>query len=60
MRSPGTSLDEIVLQCPDRTWNQVFIVIDRLSRVLTLFPKGRGQYGITFPTMAEAPHHAEV
>jgi hypothetical protein len=52
VRSPGSVLDDIVLECPDLTWNQVFIVIDRLSRegVLTMSPKGRGQYAITFST----------
>jgi hypothetical protein len=52
VRSPGSVLDDIMLECPDLTWNQVFIVIDRLSRegVLTMSPKGRGQYAITFST----------
>jgi hypothetical protein len=52
VRAPGTMLDDIVLECPGLTWNQVFVVIDRLSRegVLTMSPKGRGQYAITFPT----------
>lgn len=62
IRSPGTALDDVMLECPDLTWNQVFVVIDRLSRegVLTMNPKGRGQYAITFATMADASHHAEV
>jgi hypothetical protein len=47
---------------PDLTWGQMFIVIDHPSRegVLTMLPKECGQYAITFPTMVEAPHHAEV
>ena len=50
VRSPDSVLDEIVLKCPDLTWNQLFVVIDRLSRegVLTMSPKGRGQYALTF------------
>ncbi len=32
IRSPGCDLDELVLQCPDLTWNQVFLELDRLSR----------------------------
>lgn len=32
VRSQGRTLDDIVLECPELTWNQVFIVIDRLSR----------------------------
>jgi hypothetical protein len=52
VRSPGSVLDDIGLECPDLTWNQIFVVIDRLSRegVLTMSPKGRGQYAITFST----------
>jgi hypothetical protein len=48
VRSPGTALDDIVLECPDLTWNQVFIAIDRLSRegALKLTPKGRGLYTV--------------
>jgi hypothetical protein len=30
--SPGCLLDEIVHACPDFTWNQIFLEIDRLSR----------------------------
>jgi hypothetical protein len=46
VRSPGTAMDDIVLECPDLTWNQVFIAVDRLSRegALRLTLKGRGQY----------------
>jgi hypothetical protein len=57
VRSPGSVLDDIVLECPDLTWNQVFIVIDRLSRegVLTMSSKGRGQYAITFSTDHTTP-----
>src|SRR5512146_1921666 len=52
VRSPDSVLDEIVFECPDLTWNQVFVVIDRVSRegVLTMSPKARGQYAITFPS----------
>jgi len=48
VRSPGTALDDIVLECPDLTWNQVFIAIDRLSRegALKLTPKGGGLYTV--------------
>lgn len=32
-RSPGSVLlDDLVRECSDLTWNQVFMVIDRLSR----------------------------
>ena len=55
VRSPGILLDQIVFECSDLTWNQVFRIIDRFSRegVLTMSPKGLGQYAITF-----SPTHA--
>ena len=48
IRSPGTGLDEVVLQCHDLSWNQVFLAIDRLSRegVVTLTPRGQGLYSV--------------
>jgi hypothetical protein len=62
VRSPGSVLDDIVLECPDLTWNQVFAVIDRLSRegVLTMSPKRSGQYAIHLPNHArhDTPHDA--
>ncbi len=55
VRSPGSMLEEIVLECPDLTWSQVFVVINRLCRegVLTLNLKGRSQYAVRLST----PHH---
>ncbi|HSN05302.1 MAG TPA: hypothetical protein VLS44_09980 [Nitrospira sp.] len=32
IRSPGCSLEEIVLECSGLTWNQVFTELDRMSR----------------------------
>jgi len=48
IRSPGTAFDEVVLQCPDLTWNQVFTAIDRLNRegAVTLTPKRGGHYSV--------------
>jgi hypothetical protein len=48
VQSPGHTLDDIVLECSDLTWNQVFSAINRLSRegTLTLTPKGQGLYTI--------------
>lgn len=47
-RSPGCDLEEIVHQCPDLTWNQIFLEIDRLSRdgnvILNL--QQRGHYSV--------------
>ena len=44
-RSPGSILEEIVLESPDLMWNQVFVVINRLQ--------GRSQYAIHL----SASHH---
>ncbi|HRI39919.1 MAG TPA: hypothetical protein PLO50_15290 [Nitrospira sp.] len=48
IRSPGTMIDDVVFQCPNLTWNQVFTAIDRLNRegVVTLTPKGGGHYSV--------------
>ena len=47
-RSPGSILEDIAQECPDLTWNQVFMTIDRLSRegTVRLTPKGRGLYTV--------------
>ena len=51
LRSPGCDLEELVLECPGLTWNQVFLAVDRLSRSgeLILVSRGRGTYTVTFP-----------
>ena len=43
--------EEVMRQCSDLTWNQVFLAVDRLSRSgeLILMPRGRGAYTVTFP-----------
>jgi hypothetical protein len=54
VRSPDRMLDEVALECPDLTWNQVFIAIDRLSRegTLSLARKGRGLYTVRLSNQA--------
>jgi hypothetical protein len=56
IRSPGCSLEEVVLECPDLTWNQVFCEIDRMSRTgqVRLTAKGPGRYGVSRPTSSNA------
>jgi hypothetical protein len=33
LRSPGCDMEDVLLECPDFTWNQVFLALDRLSRL---------------------------
>lgn len=56
IRSPGSSLEDVVLECPDLTWNQVFCEIDRLSRTgqVRLTPNGPGRYGVSRATSCDA------
>lgn len=48
-RSPGNQLEEVVLECPGLTWNQVFCELDRLSRAgqVHLTMKGPGLYAVS-------------
>ncbi len=48
VRTPGKGLDEIVLECHELSWNQVFLTIDRLTRCgsVSLTPKGHGRYTV--------------
>jgi hypothetical protein len=48
-------LEEVMRQCSDLTWNQVFLAVDSLSRrgEIRLVPSGRGLYTVTFPQCQE-------
>ena len=48
IRSPGCGLEEVILECPDLTWNQVFLELDRLSHAgrVVLRQKGPGFYTV--------------
>jgi hypothetical protein len=49
IRSPGCLMDEVVLDCPGLTWNQVFCELDRMSRngQVRLARNGAGRYTVT-------------
>ncbi len=59
-RAPGCQLDELVLVCSDLTWNQVFLEIDRLSRVghVRLRSAGRGVYTVWLPEKPTTISHS--
>ena len=46
IRSPGSMLEDIAEECPNLTWNQVFITIDRLSREGTVRLSRRDLYTV--------------
>jgi len=50
-RTHTCDLEEVIRQCTNLTWNQVFLAVDRLSRSgeILLVPLGRGMYALTFP-----------
>ena len=49
--NPGCLLEEVVLASPDLTWNQVFSVVDRLSRngQVRLMRQGMSHYTLSVP-----------
>lgn len=48
LHEPGCDMDDLLSQCPDLSWNQVFHEVDRLSRAgkVVLKQTGRGHYAI--------------
>jgi hypothetical protein len=50
-RSPGCLLEELTLDCPGLTWNQIFVEIARMSEEgrLVLEWRGPGVYIIKLP-----------
>ena len=50
--APGCEVDDLVLNLPGLTWNQVFLEIDRLSRTgqVRVTAKGQGVYTLRLPT----------
>jgi hypothetical protein len=54
-RIPSCDLEEIMRQCVNLTWNQVFFAVDRLSRSgeIRLAPRDGGSYSLTIPQRQE-------
>jgi hypothetical protein len=54
-RTHACDLEDVMRQCTDLTWNQVFLAVDCLSRrgEILLMPRGRGMYTLTFPHRQE-------
>lgn len=52
IRAPGSQLEEVVVECPDLTWNQVFCELDRMRRggQVRLTMKGPGLYALSGTT----------
>ena len=54
---PGLLLEELLDRCPDATWNQVFAVVDHLSRTgdIRLTPQGMGKCHVNLHTAQHSP-----
>lgn len=55
IRSPGGLLEEVVLECPGLTCNQIFTELERMSRggQVRLTAKGAGLYAAMSTTACE-------
>ncbi len=58
--SPGATLDSVVRQYPARTWNHVFLAIDRFSRngEMPVIGKSPGVYTLRLSEHLGATHMA--
>jgi len=56
---PGVLLDQLLDRCPNATWNEVFAVVDHLSRTgsIRLSSKGMGKYHVEHRA---AQHRLEI
>ncbi len=61
-QQPNCNLDVLVRACPQYTWNQVFLEVDRLSRSgeIELSSPGPGQYTMNTPTSKRMDVHKSV
>lgn len=47
-QTPDCDMEELAARCPQATWNQVFLVLDNLSRAgqVTIRRQGPGRYKV--------------
>lgn len=65
-QNPDCDVEELTAHCPGATWNQVFLVLDGLSRAgkVTLRRQGPGRYQVALASQKSAKievslyHHA--
>ena len=47
-RAQDCKLEDVMRQCPNLTWNQVFLAVDHLSRTGEIVRGSWGMYTLTF------------
>lgn len=57
IRVPGSVLNDVVFQCPDLAWHEIFLTIDQLRQdgTLTLIPKGQGCHVVQLSDQTSLP-----
>lgn len=60
IRIPGTTVQDVVFQCPDLVWHEIFLTIDRVRQggILAPAPKGQGRYLVQVSDQAATSTHA--
>jgi hypothetical protein len=56
-RAPGCQLDDLEDRLPGLTWNQIFLEVDRLSRMgqVRVMPIGNGTYTVRLSPKRKQP-----
>ena len=56
-RAPGCQLDELEHSLPGLSWNQIFLEVDRLSRMgqVRVMPMGNGTYTVRLSLKRKTP-----
>jgi hypothetical protein len=56
-RAPGCQLDELEHSLPGFSWNQIFLEVDRLSRMgqVRVMPMGNGTYSVRLSLKRKKP-----